>query len=184
MRRATPLSEETKARIMKAVDAGASMAQIAHGKLPDGKKTKSLAPHKNILVTRKLDAEFDAFMASQLSINSQYRRSRNIVIRQTRAQTSVARREQNDYHAIRSLIPESNPHRDDIVARIFEDMLGGTLKREEVPHRIKIYVAELNRLYPTKYAKFGDGQLFSLDEVMFADGASTRGDFVSRGLWD
>jgi hypothetical protein len=184
MRRATPLSDETKARIMRAVDAGASMSQIAHGKLPGGKKTKSLAPHKNILVTRQLDPDFDAFMASRLPINSQSSRSRNIAIRQARAQTSVARQEQNDYHAIRGLIPESNPHRDDIVARIFEDMLGGTLKREEVPHQIKIYVAELNRLYPTKYAKFGDGQLFSLDEVMFADGAATRGDYVSRGLWD
>jgi hypothetical protein len=53
-----------------------------------------------------------------------------------------------------------------------------------VPCRIKVYVAELNRLYPTKYAKFGDGQLFSLDEVMFDDGTSTRGDYESRGLWD
>jgi hypothetical protein len=184
MRRATPLSEEAKARIMSAVDDGASMAQVAHGKLPGGEKTRSLAPHKNILLTRQLDPEFDVFMTSRLLANSQQRRSRSIVIRQTRAQTSIARQEQSDYHAIRSLIPESNPHRDDIVARIFEDMLGGTLERVDVPRRIKIYVTEFNRLYPTKYAKFGDGQLFSLDEVIFDGGSSTRGDYVSRGLWD
>jgi hypothetical protein len=82
------------------------------------------------------------------------------------------------------LIPESNPHRDDIVARIFEDLLGDTLKREEVPIRIKVYVAELNKLYPTKYAKFGGARLVSLDEMLFEDGSTTRGDTVSRGLWD
>jgi hypothetical protein len=163
-RRATPLSEEAKARIMSAVDAGATMSQLAHGRLPGGKKTKYLAPYKSIKITRTIDPDFDAFLSTRLHINSLNSRSRSIVIRQTRVQTSVARQEQSDYHAIRSLIPESNPHRDDIVARIFEDMLGGTLKREEVPRRIKIYVAELNRLFPTKYAKFGDGQLFSLDE--------------------
>ena len=67
------------------------------------------------------------------------------------------RQENNDYFVIRRLIPESNPHRDDIVARIFEDLLDGTLKRDEVRVRIGVYVAELNGLYPTKYAKFGDG---------------------------
>ena len=82
------------------------------------------------------------------------------------------------------MIPESDPHRDDIVARIFEDMLSGLLNREDLPSRIKHYVAEFNRLYPTKYAKFGGGRLVSLDEVLFDDGSATIGDTVSRGLWD
>jgi hypothetical protein len=38
--------------------------------------------------------------------------------------------------------------------------------------------------YPWQYAKFGDALLLSLDEVMFEDGTATRGDTVSRGLWD
>jgi len=84
----------------------------------------------------------------------------------------------------RDLVPASNPHRDDIVGRIFEDMLSGLLKREDVPVRISRYVAEFNKLYPTKYAKFGDGTLLSLDEVLFDDGTATRADTVSRGLWD
>jgi hypothetical protein len=29
-----------------------------------------------------------------------------------------------------------------------------------------------------------DSRLVSLDEAMFEDGSSTRGDTVSRGLWD
>jgi len=169
---------------MSAVAAGATISQLAHGRLPGGKKTKYLAPYKNIKVTRTIDPEFDAFLSSRLPVNSQSGRSRSIVIRQTRAQTSVARQEQNDYHAIRSLISESNPHRDDIVARIFEDLLDGKLEREEVPARVKVYIAELNKLYPTKYAKFGNSLLVSLDEMMFDDGSTTRGDTVSRGLWD
>jgi hypothetical protein len=48
--------------------------------------------------------------------------------------------------------------------------------------RVKVYIAEQNRLYPTKYAKFGDSPLGSLDE--FDDGTATRGDTVSQGLWD
>ena len=64
------------------------------------------------------------------------------------------------------------------------EALSGSLKREEVPSRIKNYVAEFNRMFPTKYAKFGDGQLLSLDEVMFDDGTRTRGENVSRTLWD
>jgi hypothetical protein len=67
---------------------------------------------------------------------------------------------------------------------MFEDMLSGLLKREDVPSRIKNYVAEFNRLYPTKYAKFGDSSLVSLDEVLFDGGLATRGDNVSRELWD
>jgi hypothetical protein len=39
-------------------------------------------------------------------------------------------------------------------------------------------------MYPTKYAKFGNSPLVSLDEVLFDDGNTTRGDTVSRGLWE
>ena len=79
---------------------------------------------------------------------------------------------------------QANPYRGDIVGRIFEDMLSGSLKREDVRSRVNAYIAEFNRLYPTKYAKFGDSQLVSLDEVLFGSGSTTRGDSVSRGLWD
>ena len=55
--------------------------------------------------------------------------------------------------ADRDMIPASNPHRDDIVARIFEDLFNGSLEREEIPGRVKVYIAELNKLYPTQYRK-------------------------------
>jgi hypothetical protein len=63
------------------------------------------------------------------------------------------------------------------------DLLTGALKRDDVRSRVQTYVAAHNRMFPTKYAKFGDSRLLSLDEVLFDDG-SARGDNVSRGLWD
>jgi hypothetical protein len=59
-----------------------------------------------------------------------------------------------------------------------------SLRREDVRARVKQFIAAHNRMYPTKYAKFGDSPLVSLDEVLFEDGSTTRGDTVSRGLWD
>jgi hypothetical protein len=53
-----------------------------------------------------------------------------------------------------------------------------------VPARIKALKAEQERLFPSEYRKFGDAALVSLDEVLFEDGSTTRGDAVSRGLWD
>jgi hypothetical protein len=76
------------------------------------------------------------------------------------------------------------PDKDDVVSAVFEDLLTGALKREDVKARLQTYIVANNRLFPTKYAKFGNSPLFSLDEVMFEDGSMTRGDTVSRGLWD
>jgi hypothetical protein len=81
-------------------------------------------------------------------------------------------------------VPEYMPERRAIVGHIFEDMLSGALAREDVPIRIRKYIADFNHEFPTKYRKFGDSPLVSLDEVLFDDGTATRGDTVSRGLWD
>ncbi|SFN02767.1 hypothetical protein SAMN05216573_10788 [Bradyrhizobium sp. Rc3b] len=45
-------------------------------------------------------------------------------------------------------------------------------------------VADQEKQFPTKYRKFGDSLLVSLDEQLFEDGTATRGDSVSRGLWE
>jgi hypothetical protein len=77
------------------------------------------------------------------------------------------------------------PHvRDDIAQSIFVALLEGALQRDQVKGRVQRFIADHNRMFPTKYAKFGDSPLVSLDEVMFEDGSTTRGDTVSRGLWD
>jgi hypothetical protein len=82
------------------------------------------------------------------------------------------------------MLPAGFPDKDDVVSDIFEALLDGSLQREGVKSRVSHYVAAHNRRYPTKYAKFGNSPLLSPDEVLFDDGATTRGDTVSRGLWD
>ena len=59
-----------------------------------------------------------------------------------------------------------------------------SLKREDVPTRVKHCVGAYNRMFPTKYAKFAGRPLLSLDAQLFDEGAMTLGDSISRGLWD
>jgi hypothetical protein len=61
-------------------------------------------------------------------------------------------------------------------------MLDGSLRREDVKVRVQTYITAHNRMYPTKFIRFGDLRLVSLDEVMFENESMTRSDTVSRGL--
>jgi hypothetical protein len=89
-----------------------------------------------------------------------------------------------DLDWIGSLIPRGFPQRDDVIHNIFMDLCARAISRDEVPGRIKALKTDQERLFPMKYRKFGDSALVSLDEVLFEDGSTTRGDTVSRGLWD
>jgi hypothetical protein len=133
---------------------------------------------------RTLNPDFDRFVREQssdsLSVGQKIRWSRI----KTQIRTTAAREEKNDFYKILAMLPESMPERRAIVGRIFEDMLTGALMREDVPTRVQKYIADFYREFPTKYRKFGDAQLLSLDEVMYDDGTATRGDSVSHRLWD
>jgi hypothetical protein len=170
-------------QIKSALSRGITFGQICAGRPTGGGKVD----HSLILVRpnvfkryRELNPDFDQFVRSAIAGNT----SRGQKIRRTRVHTASVRDNNNEYYKIRDMIPENNPHRDDIVARIFEDMLNGSLKREDVPVRISRYVAEFNKLYPTKFAKFGSSPLVSLDEALYDDGGATRIDTITRGLWD
>jgi hypothetical protein len=110
--------------------------------------------------------------------------SRAQLLRYQRGRNNAVRDQNNDYYKIREMVPAQLADRDDIVSMIIEDLLTGALKREDVRDRVRAYIKAQNRLLPSKHRKFGDGLLDSLDEVMFEDGSTTRGDTVSRGLWD
>jgi hypothetical protein len=128
---------------------------------------------------RRENPEFDRLVVSAIKDSNRraQRRCEKITI-------AAVREQNNDYYRIRSMLPAAFPGRDDVVSSIFEDLLSGKLQRKDVKTRIQSYMTAHNRLFPTKYAKFGNALLVSLDEVMFEDGATTRGDTVSRGLWD
>ena len=82
------------------------------------------------------------------------------------------------------MLPAGFADKDDVVSDIIEALLNGRLRREDVRSRVRSYVIAHNRMFPTKFAKFGDRPLVSLDAVLFEGGATTRGDTVSRGFWD
>jgi hypothetical protein len=53
-----------------------------------------------------------------------------------------------------------------------------------VKSRVREYVASHNREFSAAYPKFGGKLLYSLDAPIFEDGTTTKGDTISRGLWD
>jgi hypothetical protein len=87
---------------------------------------------------------------------------------------------------IRALIPAHLPDdvQRDILQNISVALWDRSLHPSDVRSRISKFVTSHNRTFSTKYAKFGNNRLYSLDEVLFEDGSTTRHDTVSRGLWD
>jgi hypothetical protein len=126
---------------------------------------------------RRENPKFDRFVVDASKDNN----SKGQKLRWQRIHNSAAN---NDYYKIRAMLPANFPGRDDVVSDIFEAILNGSLRREDIRARVKHYVTAHNRMFPTNYAKFGDRPLLSLDEVLYDDGTATRGDKVSRGLWD
>ncbi|QIG91984.1 hypothetical protein [Bradyrhizobium sp. 6(2017)] len=160
-----------------------SVAEII-GQHLRGKKRPVIVNSTLFYNARKADPSFDRFVKQQIAeSNSRAQKLRWSILR-AREATQQQRDEANDYHAIRAMIPRAIPDPDEIVSRIFEEILSGNLARADVAKRVQFYVKERERLFPTKYRKFGDSLLLSLDEQLFDDGAATRLDTVSRGLWD
>jgi hypothetical protein len=173
--RGNPIQADVLVKVTARITAGAPINSFT-----TAGTAKYLVKFSTLARHRRENPEFDRFVIAATKDNN----SKGQQLRWQRVRNAAVRDDNNDYYKIRDMIPASNPHRDDIVARIFEDLLDGTLERAVVPARIKVYISELNKLYPTKYAKFGNSPLVSLDEVMFDDGTTTRGDLVCRGLWD
>jgi hypothetical protein len=181
------IKPDVLATIRRAFEAGASYGQICNGRpVGGGKIDRSLiltTSHK-FYQQRRIDPEFDKFVATHTADSSstgQKKRWHRVI---THVRTNTARSEANDYREIRAMIPANLPDKDDIISRIFEDLLSGALRREGVRSRVNSYIKEHNRMFPTQYRKFGGSPLVSLDEVLFEDGSMTRGDTVTRGFWD
>jgi hypothetical protein len=177
------MSVEVVEKVKKALDAGASLTQITSGRpVGGGNRNRGLiiTSFKIIRRYRKENPAFDEFVSAAIADSA----TAGQKLRHQRKQNAAKRDEINDYHRIYAMLPAGFPDKDDVVGAIFEDLLTGSLKPEEVGARVHTYITAHNRMFPTKYAKFGDSLLVSLDEVLFEDGTATRGDTVSRGLWD
>ena len=175
------------ALVKREIDRGISLSQLTFGR-PTGGGAKN--PSLKIVDPavfyhqRRIDPEFDRYVLERIANNS----SRGQRIRYARArariQSEARREEANDYERILALFPTSFPGREDAAQDVFVALLEKSLKREDVGVRVKQFIAGHNRMFPTNFAKFGDSALVSLDEAIFDDGSGTRGDNVTRGLWD
>jgi len=176
-RRGDKMKPDVLIAVTAALKRGLTIGAIPHS------GPKRLVKHNTFARYRRENAEFDRFVVDLTKDN--YRRG--ILLRNQRAMNEVKRKERkeaNDYYKIRAMLPANFPSRDDVVSNIFEAMLDGSLKREDVRARVQSFITAHNRMFPAKYAKFGNSPLVSLDEVLFDDGTATRGDMISCGLWD
>jgi hypothetical protein len=177
-----PPTQEQIRQVTAALNRGKTIGEICWGKVSGQKVGKAILTFRKLKLHRDLNPDFDRFVVSAMADHNSKGQLRRF--NPNRARAEIIRAETNDFYRIRAMLPAAFPDKDDVVSAIFEDLLTGTLKREEVKARVQSYITAHNRMFPTKFAKFGDSPLLSLDEVLFDDGTATRGDSVSRGLWD
>jgi hypothetical protein len=89
-----------------------------------------------------------------------------------------------DHQLISGMLPPGFPEKDAVINEVIISLLEGRLHRGQIAAKVQWYIKAHYRMFPTKFATFGNAKLVSLDEVFFEDGSRTRGDMVSRGLWD
>lgn len=141
---------------------------------------RRLVSHVALQAYRRADPEIDVLVRGIIS--TAHIRSQKF--RWQRLRNEAKREETNDYYKIRLMLPANFPDKDDVVSDIFEALVNGSLRRQDVQARVRHFITAQNRMFPTKYAKFGGSPLVSLDEVLFEDGSTTRGDTITRGFWD
>jgi hypothetical protein len=169
-------------QVTAALNAGKTLSLICQGRIGAEYGQPRVVTFRKLRLYRRLSPAFDRFVISSTTNNNskaQLRRWRPLEER-----TRIIRDQNNDYRKILAMLPPNFPDKDDVISDIFEALSNGSLQRTDVGARVKHYVTAHYRLFPTNFAKFGDARLVSLDEVLFEDGSTTRGDTVSRGLWD
>ncbi len=179
-----PATAEQIQQVTAALNAGKTITQICWGK-KDGRIIGTpILSFRKLKLHRRLNPDFERFVLSATHDNNGRGQRRRYQPERVRIQ--IVRDQNADFQKIVDMTPAYLPPdvRHDIAQSIFVALFEGSLQRDQVKVRVQRFVADHNRLFPTKYAKFGNSPLVSLDEVMFEDGSTTRGDNLSRGLWD
>jgi hypothetical protein len=131
--------------VTRAIASGKSLNEICHGKPTGGGggaiRGLCLTKYKTLMRYRQENPEFARFVADAIAGNNS--RGQQIRHARERARKQIARRreEANDYQKIRAMLPASFPDKDDVVSRIFESLLHGSLRRDDVRSRVKFYLA-------------------------------------------
>lgn len=174
-----PISPEKVERIKALISHGVPLNSIYNG-------ANYVAGHHSIKRQCSIDPELGRLVAEVAARNRKLTNSpERLALMRRRAAITRQRREADEYRAIRAMVPTYLPPdvRDDIVHNIMRAIWERSLRRGDIRSRVQLFVTQHNRMFPVKFAKFGSARLLSLDEVLFDDGAATRGDTVSEGLW-
>jgi hypothetical protein len=107
-----------------------------------GRSTR-LLKHNALARHRRENPDFDRFVLESTKDNV----SRGQVLRWQRIRNVAAREEANDYYKIRAMLPAGLPDKDDVVSAVFEDLLTGALKREDLKARLQSYIVAHNRMF-------------------------------------
>ncbi|MCK1517265.1 hypothetical protein IVB22_33135 [Bradyrhizobium sp. 190] len=178
-----PLPPNKLRQVESMLMTGKPIAEIT-GKTLRGIKRPVIVNSALFRNARKADPAFDLFVRQHTADSIRNSQKLRWALYRARAATAERREQANDYQRIVGMLPIYLSGREDIAHDIFVALCENSLRREDVPERVKWYIKDHERRFPTKYAKFGDSPLVSLDEVLFDSGTATRGDTVSRGLWD
>jgi hypothetical protein len=179
-----PATAEQIQQVTAALNAGKTISQICWGK-QDGRKIETpILSFRKLKLYRRLNPDFETFLKSATADNNLKGQRRRY--QPERVRIEIVRSQNNEFKTIVDLTPAYLPPdvRNDIAQAIFLALFEGSLRRDQVKVRVQRFVTEHNRMFPSKFAKFGNSPLVSLDELMFEDGSTTRGDTVSRSLWD
>jgi hypothetical protein len=176
----TPLA---LAKVRRALEAGATTSQICNGRPVGGGKIDRrliLTTGHKFYQQRRLDPEFNRLVLD--AIEKRIGTSNPVLA--VAAGTFKYEWDPGDPQLIRDMLPQYFPDKDVVINEVIVSLLEGRLDRSQIGEKLRWYVKAHYRTFPTNFAKFGNSRLVSLDEVMFEDGTTTRGDTVSRGLWD
>jgi len=182
------MEPEALVKVKAALESGgATINQIIHGRPVGGgavNRSLRLVDSAAFYRYRRENPEFDRFVAQASANNNRLGQKIRYARERTRAQTEARREEASDYQKILAMFPANFPGRSDAAHDVFVAMFEGSLKREDVRPRVKLFIAAHDRMFPTKYAKFAGRPLVSLDARLFDEGTMTLGDTISRGFWD
>jgi hypothetical protein len=179
-----PATPKQIQELTAALNAGKTISQICWGKR-DGRITEiPILSFRKLKLYRRLNPDFESFLKSATADNNLKGQRRRY--QPERVRIEIVRSQNNEFKTIVDLTPAYLPPdvRNDIAQSIFLALFEGSLRRDQVKVHVQRFVTEHNRMFPTRFAKFGNSRLVSLNEMLFEDGSTTRGDTVSRGLWD
>ena len=163
-----PATPEQIRQMTAALNAGKTISQICRGKR-DGRITEiPILSFRKLKHYRRLNPDFEGFLRSATADNNLKGQRRRY--QPERARIEIVRSQNNEFKTIVDLtLPACLPAdvRNDIAQSIFLALFEGSLRRDQVKARVQRFVTDHNRMFPTKFAKFGDSPLVSLDEVMF-----------------